>query len=360
MYVLIENQPTFNIQGMTVPAFYIIYLSDEKPVIPVFLSRVHAYGYIKSNDLNKEFKLVSIDDFSLETYRDICKQGQGSALYPCHLVMGLAAQQQFMFFNQEVSLKEIFYDRQQIENTLATTVGELYATIRSDDAAVSEQAIFDEAVKPSFLKSIKDFFNPKTQQKENLPRNIGQGHLFLVKGSNMDFSCMYDGKYKNVLLFVNKMDAVIYSLIEREKEKSAITYEAVNITQDEKLMNFLKMGYSSGSVKVSVVYGFLGVRSPLGAKWAKDELASPYPFLKAVQFPLEDIENGFNLDDYFYYITENKELEEAIISLMNTNMTASADLLNSATKILGDMKTNSIVVSKEDPSTYHRMVFVGA
>ncbi|MFU8797128.1 MAG: hypothetical protein ACNA7Y_00250 [Gammaproteobacteria bacterium] len=361
MYVLIEHQPTFTIQGVTVPAFYTVYPSDEKPFIPVFLSRIPAYEYIKTNALNKEFKLVSVDDFSLDTFRDICEQGEGSALYPCRLVMGLNKQQKFMCFNKEVSLNDIFYHREGIESTLTTAFGDLYASIKSEDAAVSEQALFEGAKKPSSFKAFfKSLFKPKTPQKEQSPVNVGQGHLFVVISSDSTFCCVDEGKYKNILLFANKMDAVIYSLIQQKQEKSRITYEAVKLTQNQKLMDLLKFGYKSGSITVSVVYGFLGVPTTLGGKWAKPNSASLYPSIKAVKFPLEEIENGFNLDDYFYYVTEKKELEEAIVALVNTNSTASSDLVGRATQIMGDMKTNSIVVSNEDPRTYHRMVFVGA
>jgi hypothetical protein len=146
----------------------------------------------------------------------------------------------------------------------------------------------------------------------------------------------------------------------REKEKGGITYEAVKFTGNKTLNNFLKMRYESGKVKVAVVTSFLGVLTPSGDRWAKENPVSPYPIIQAVQRPLEEIENGFNLDDYFCYLIENKELEDAIVELVNTNTTASSDLLGLATKVLDDMKKNSIVVNKEDTNTYHRMVFSGA
>jgi hypothetical protein len=39
----------------------------------------------------------------------------------------------------------------------------------------------------------------KRRQKEYSPVNIGQGHLFIVKASNLDFCGEHDGQYKNIV-----------------------------------------------------------------------------------------------------------------------------------------------------------------
>lgn len=385
-YFLVEIQATCELYDKSgkptiVPALRTAEFSAGQEAVPVFLSKRHAYLYMKSNKLDQEFKLASTNDYTMAYYRNIAEAAKEKAPWQFMIVIALAQQAKLLdirLWDKAVSLYDLFFNEQAIRQELAEIFGDHYQSIVDDEQLSDEEIIkksdqFLATLNPTSSNLLSTLYNKVktiiinnkdskkidiTAQEEKNLFDVEYGHLYILKApDNSFYSHLQDSRHK-ILLFVNKLDALIFTLI--EKEISGDSYEVVNFTNDTILKSHFKRGYEQGQCVFNVCLGFMGIRTPLGPKWATENETLRGAGLLAAEYPLTEIENGFDLKDYFAYVVDDKERKTSLIGLVNTNHTATNTLMDGAKKFFADMKANIVHIAKDEPLVYPRLLFYAA
>ena len=370
LYFAIERQATDQIRfangAATAPSFLTNSLLTDENVIPVFLSRVHAYIHLKTSGLLGEFKLVTSDNFELDTYRHICKEEKktGKQLLPtsCRIVLGVGKQdgeQGLAFFDKAYKLYETFFDEDVIRKEIANEFGDAYLTIIENDKLDENKIVElgDKIIGAGNLSVNTSADKNQDIEPESAFHNIGAMHVFILKDKDQSAFTIMENDDRYILTFVNKLDAVIFSLMQKEVDNSS--YEVVAINSNKINFDLLKLEYQKGQIKFRVALGFSGIDTPLGVKWAKHKENTPVPSMQLINCTLAEIENGFDLADYLVFMVSAEERELALTGIAKTNFTPTAELLSSAQKMLSDMKTNTVMVNEDNPALHHRLIFRG-
>ena len=370
LYFAIERQATAQMQfvngTVTVPSFLTNPLLTNENVIPVFLSRVHAYIHLKTSGLLSEFKLVTSDNIELDTYRHICKEekntGKKLLLSSCRIVLGIGKQngeQGLAFFNKVYKLHETFFDEDIIRKEVEKAFGDdAYHAIVEDDKLDENKIVElgDKVIGDANLSVKASTDKNQDIEPESALQNIGAMHVFILKDKDQAAFTIKENDGQYVLTFVNKLDAIIFSLMRKEIDGS--NYDVVAINSNNIYFDLLRLGYQKGQIKFRVALGFSGVDTPLGVKWAKHEENTSIPSMQLMDCTLEEIENGFDLAHYLVFMANAEERELALTGIVKTNFTPTTELLNSAKKMLSDMKANTLKVNEDNSVLHHRLIFV--
>ncbi len=368
LYFAIERQATDQIRFVngttTVPSFLTNALLTNENVIPVFLSRVHAYIHLKTSGLLREFKLVTSDNIALDTYRHICKEEKktGKQLLSslCRIVLGVGKQngkQGLAFFDKAYQLHETFFDENIIRKEVEKALGDAYHTIVKDDKLDENKIVElgDEIIESANLSIKASTDKNQVIEPESALQNIGAMHVFILKDKDQSVFTIMENDGQYVLTFVNKLDAVIFSLMRKEIDGS--NYEVVAINSNNIYFDLLRLGYQEGQIKFRVTLGFSGVDTPLGVKWAKHQENALIPSMQLMNSTLAEIENGFDLAHYLVFMANAEERELALTGIVKTNFTPTTELLSSAKRMLSDMKANTVKVNEDNPALHHRLIF---
>lgn len=385
LYFVIECQATSwgrSVDGkkeVILPSFSITYLPNNQEIVPIFLTRLHAYIYLKAANSLNEFKIVSIENLELNVYRNIFKEeaNKNSFPYEFKLVVGFSSkdtQCHTVFFNKSFQAYEIFAKVCNLENEIAAMLGkELYNNISNTDKTndndimeIGNEIIDITVPKKKYaskvISTIKNIFykesnKPETEYKPHQDVNLGTMRLFILKHADGS-AYAPPGKdgYPSILLFVNKLDATIFLLM--LKQRDYVNYEIVAFNSDQYYFSKLKNYYEAGAIKLAVVLGFLAFYSPLGNKWAKTDDSMQTPAMSIVPCTWEEIKNGYDLAIYLNYIQGEQELKRAIEGIINTNLTSTSHLIEIAKKTVEDMQTNIVVIDENNPYLYPRLMFL--
>lgn len=160
-----------------------------------------------------------------------------------------------------------------------------------------------------------------------------------------------------ILSFVNKLDALIFSLVQQEIDNT--TYGIASLNSNQPYLNLLKLGYEKGHVKFALALGFSTISTSTGFKWATHVDSPPVPSLQLINCSLAEIENGIDLAPYLKFMNNKEEQNLAIVHLIQTNHTPTPELFNSAKKWVSDMKINLVKAEADNHTLHHRLIFTG-
>ena len=314
-----------------------------------------------------EFKLVTANSIEIDIYQKICqeeeKTGKQLISNSCRIVLGIGKQggeQGIAFYNKAYKLRDVFFEGNAIEKEIADKLGSAYNAIvendRLDDDKIAE--LGDEVIGSENF-AIKSSLADQSHSIEpaSSSQNLGSMYVFILKGKGGAIFSTEENGCHYILTFINKLDAVIFSVIQQEIDN--FPYEVVSLNSNSGYLNFLKLGYEQGRVKFRVALGFSSISTPLGFKWAKHVENMPAPSLQSITCSLAEIENGFDLAPYLVYMNNAEERNLAIDGLLKTNFTPTEEVLNSAKKMLSDMKVNTIKVEEGNDTLHHRLIFMG-
>lgn len=364
-YFLVESQATGRVQVgdavHTIPVF-VKAMVDGKEYIPFFLSKLHAYMSLSALGETLYYRVATSDDMSLRFYRDASvfeMEGNESVLgLDCRLFMGFTKGQgdgvSPIWLHENFLFREVFLNHDKIHELLKSRVGQFYEQAISDDK-MSHEVLMEKA-----NQCLLDLgLNLDNQKTDHSPEEITES---LKSGGEIClFAMQHDQKFSpvklegevGILLFVNKADAAIFSLI--EQSKSGRLLEPVLLHANKGLVH----QFRKGGLAAFVCYGFYAYADSFECKWVKVSDNMPYPAARTLRFSWDEIEHGFNIDHYLMNVSGAEERKIAIAELMKTNMTSFDELLSLGKEVIQDMKQNAIVLSTKDKRVSHRYIFCG-
>lgn len=370
IYVLIERQATTQtkVGNKTYlnPSFMTSELSKGEESIPCFLSRLQAALYLHIHDKRREFKVVSINDISLGFYRSACEQqpeAMREALPQCRVAFKTDRIAKYKgvpysyFSRKSFSVVDMLCHTNNVEEDLKLELGEKdYVSALGEDDLSDEkilELVLSKKNKVSIVEKVKDFFEKKKAITPADKGSLGAMYAFVLQD---------DGQFvmrgNTLIAFVNKLDAVIFSLIRNKVEGK--DFQVVPLDVDDPMFRIMAAQQKQGLVQMQLVFGFLGVSNSFGVSWAKfaDESSEKLQIASmfAVQCQPADFEGDFDLEQYFYYVTDKEELERALDALVNTNTASVESLLPQARSFLEDMKNNIKTVGRDTPGVAHRIL----
>lgn len=371
-YIAVEKQATLEIRTdknktIMAPAFMTGNLPEGGEFIPVFLSRLHAYVYLKPLRLFHEFKVVPINSAELSTYRIICDEEKrlNKNLYPisCRLVLGIGVEDKeprLGYFNKSYNLSDIFLDKESLLNEVCDAIGSRdYQVIINEDKLNDHEIVIkgDNIIQKLgvVIKESNSITETSTNQTPS-QQDFDSMYGYILVDKNFGMYGRKENGIDYIFAFINKLDAAIFATF--HKEQSSIECEPVSL-KDKTLIKILKLGQVGGHVKFKLVLGFLGAVTSVGNSWAKYAEDQVSPALSLVNCDFDQVENGFDLSTYFKDIYGEKETDQAITGLIMTNLASKESLVNAAKKFIADMKSNIITVSENDPQIYPRLIFLG-
>lgn len=393
-------------KSMAIHPLFVQYLGENQEVVPVFLSKLQAYIYLKPAGFFEEYQLVTTDSVFLKPYQNLAKWSKEATIDTskiwCQIALGILkndTEYQLGMYDKKYSLKEIFFSGAKIEQEIADFLGDKYQIIVENNQLTDEEIVksaeefinststtnqpssltskLKQKFKTIFTKSNnklnKTKINEKVAQlsdedkqrieeiaKQNLEEDLGSTYGFVLKNKDGTLYAPKETDNKHVIaVFINKLDAVIFAHGLYEKEKIKFDIAEFNGSKDTLYFKALKKQDKAGIVRFRIIYGFLGTANPFGTKWATYYEKSDVPSLLALDCTLADVENGIDLRVYFSYVHGKEERETAIAGLIKTNLTPTEELKTTAENLYTDMKANLVVVEQGSPEVFHRVIAIG-
>src|SRR5262245_44802240 len=215
-YIAIERQATTEIRfsnnkTVITHALLLNYLPNGEGFIPLFLSRLHAYIYLKPTGLLKEFKLVPTNSIELGIYQDICQSEQetGQTLFPhtCRMIFGVTKDRNkkscLLYYSKAYPLSVAFFSEEDTRKELRSQLGKAYdLAVDSDDGSetkITQQG--DKLIKKMKLV-ISDSENRHLSDNAPLPENIGKMYGFVLVDKNWTMYAVPGQPTQCVLAFV--------------------------------------------------------------------------------------------------------------------------------------------------------------
>jgi hypothetical protein len=157
-------------------------------------------------------------------------------------------------------------------------------------------------------------------------------------------------------VFVNKLDAVLLSLLMRDFDPAWTDSQLLNHS-----IHFpgIKRRYQESELKIFLCKGFLNLPIENGVQWVKlpSEKLLVSPSLK--EFSLEAVEQGLDVNNYLTDITHREIRDQMLAQLNTTNLMAFDDLKPYAATIIADMKKYQVMVVENDPRLTNSFFFAG-
>jgi len=405
MYLAMTRTPD-EIKGadgktVTMHMLFVQYVDDNQEIVPVFLSKLHAYMYLKPAGLLEEFQLVSPDSAFLAPYRGAAKQAEKSSLsiVPgwCQIGLGIIKQEneyKLSIYGKRFSLYELFFSAEKIQQEVVAHLGDYYQIIVDNNRLSDEEivAAAEKLINPSteprqsnnlitkLGHKLKTAFSKQNNHKiekqntdileehkkeieqiveQNFSENVGSSYGFFLKNKDGTLYAPKEHDKHVIAVFINKLDAVIYSMVLYKKFGSNFDIIAFKSSHDPLYFKGITNGYNANAIQFRIIYGFLGASTPFGTKWASYEKSGEVPSMLASDCPLSDIENGIDLRFYFAYVQGAQEREIAMTGLIKTNLTPMEELKVFAKNIYADMKSNLVAIEKDSSKGFHRIISVG-
>ena len=371
---------------VSVPGIFSSTLNDND-ILPVFISKCHAYIYLKKLNMEKEFKVVAVNGIELDHYKVICENSRevGKKIelsVPIRIVISPVEKDnkiEFLYLNKLYELPDILLDWQarieEVKDAVKDSYQSLVASNQWDDEKITKfsDELFasqqpSKGMISTLTQHIKKMFSksePTTQAddfdynhlKENLSKNLGSTYVYILRDKKGNLYTSIQDGCRYLPVFVNKLDAVITSLFCKELGDY---FEPIYLHSDKRYLTALRQQSKEGKVKFQVIFGYAMKMMPLGQKWVSfnpDSLRGPS--MISFQYPIENIENGFDIADYLAHFDSDQDRDMAMYHLAETNLSSQEKLINVAAKIIPDMKTNIMYAAMNDKGIAPRMVFAG-
>lgn len=370
MYLAITRtpHPVQSTEGKAVSMhlLFVHYLNDSQEIAPVFLSKLHAYLYLKPAGLLDEFQLVPLDSMLLDVYR----HSVHDATFPveCRIGIGVIKQEgafQLAMYDKRFSMRDLFFSQSAITQELIDALGGSYHTI-CETNQLPDPEIIQMAEKHALENNINLTQNTSKEDPKqieaiidrNLDKEIGSLYGFVLTFKNGSIFLTPEQDKPVINVFVNKLDAVVFSHMWFDKINEQLDVVSFNPNNNPHYFNFIRRQYQAGKAQFRIAYGFLGTFSPIGVKWAKKDARSDVPAILAENCSLAEVENGIDLRFYLIHVPEEDEREIALTGLLKTNLTPIEKLKSIAQKYYADMKANLVTI-ENDSFSFHRIISVG-
>jgi len=364
LYVAIERQPTLEMGNFTAPAMLMCGTPNGEAVA-VFLTKVHGYMYLRGWDPKEEFKLVEVKSFDMGIYEKSAQAMQDNpsllnTFHDFHVVVGFSDKDTVyrpLLSTTPYLLPDIMFKETDIRNNISKELSSKYLEeIAELDKLNHEEMVnlVQSQMPKGVLADEEDKVIPNFDENRKLNgKPLGYSHVFALIDKKLNQPWVTrQGNQFQLCLFPNKLDATIIALLLQEMAEEPLDLDIALLHQQTRYKAESRFWEKQGRLQIGVVHGFLKVSTTLGPQWAKfsDDIFSVSPLImNGASF--DTIEQGFNLSDYLVGITDPKETEIAISSLIKTNLKPFEELKPIAKGIIHDMKQQQVMMVERD-NTY--------
>ncbi len=168
---------------------------------------------------------------------------------------------------------------------------------------------------------------------------LGKTYLYVLIENERDLYCVN----KQIIFFANKVDAMVFKLLSPNNKFNIIKFDDVN----KIIKNLLFLGIDKGAVQPAVSLGFItsSITGVTQFVVGKDRT----PCFHIIQVPKEEIEGGFDLNNFFMHSILDDEMDENKIvqQLIFSNLSSDSKLEEVAKIAIEEAKKNGIETDKK-------------
>lgn len=201
----------------------------------------------------------------------------------------------------------------------------------------------------------KKLFKPKTKAENFLEKfealNVGRGYLYVLVDDNFNFRS-YGGK--NILFFVNKLEALIYQMCCIDKSS---TYKVKKYDELGSLRDLINAQLKEGKVEPVMIMGYLS--SDINGNRQFLVAADKQPLLYAMAVKAEEVIDHFDLRLYLLpHMNSGVDLMLVVEKLIFSNAAPEEKVKEVAQNMLVYIKNTGVIYSKQGDPIFDKDVTV--